>query len=299
MARVISIWLPFWKTDRLERRGGGLKLHEPAPLAVIAQGKGGKRLIALNTGARETPDCGRDMLLTDACAMLPSLATAPHEPQAEQLELKRLAASCNRFSPWTAPDEPDGLWIEATGLAHLFGGEDALMRHILHYLHGLGFTARAAMAGTPGAAWGLARFAKSPCLIVPPGEEARHLAALPVKALRIDADSAALLVRLGLKTIGQIARHPARQPQGAAGQGDHLPSRSGARAAGGIALAADAGAGLCRAAGIRRSAHRPGGAGGNGAHPHRRRRRKAQSRRQGRAPLFPGAVRHAERPAPR
>lgn len=207
MARVISIWLPFWKTDRLERQGGGLKLHEPAPLAVIARGKGGKRLIALNTGARDA-GLRAGMLLTDACAMLPSLATATHDNQAEQLELKRLAASCNRFSPWTAPDEPDGLWIEATGLAHLFGGEDALMRHILHYLHGLGFTARAAMAGTPGAAWGLARFAQSPCLIVPPEEEALHLAALPVKALRIDADSAALLVRLGLTTIGQVAHIP-------------------------------------------------------------------------------------------
>jgi protein ImuB len=207
MARVISIWLPFWKTDRLERRGGGVKLHEPSPLAVIAPGKGGKRLLALNSPAREA-GLRAGMLLTDACAMLPSLATAPHEPQAEWLELKRLAASCNRFSPWTAPDEPDGLWIEATGLAHLFGGEDALMRHILHYLHGLGFSARAAMAGTPGAAWGLARFAPSSCLIIPPGEEARHLASLPVKALRIDADSAALLVRLGLTTIGQIVRIP-------------------------------------------------------------------------------------------
>ncbi len=207
MSRVISIWLPFWKTDRLERRGGGVKLHEPAPLAVIAKGKGGKRLIALNAGAREA-GLRAGMLLTDACAMFPSLITAPHEPQADYLELKRLAASCNRFSPWTAPDEPDGLWIEATGLAHLFGGEAALMRHILDYLRGLGFTARAAMAGTPGAAWGLARFAQSPCLIVPPDEEASHLAPLPVKALRIDADSAALLIRLGLTSIGQLARIP-------------------------------------------------------------------------------------------
>ncbi len=207
MARVISIWLPFWKTERLERQGGGVKLHEPEPLAVIAKGKGGKRLLALNAGAREA-GLRSGMLLTDACAMLPSLATAPHKPQAEWLELKRLAASCNRFSPWTAPDEPDGLWIEATGLAHLFGGEDMLLRRILHYLHGLGFTARAAMAGTPGAAWGLARFAKSTCLIVPPGEEASHLASLPVTALRIDADSAALLVRLGLTTIGQILHIP-------------------------------------------------------------------------------------------
>jgi protein ImuB len=206
MARVISIWLPFWKTDRLERQGG-VKLHEPLPLVVIAKGKGGKRLLALNAGATEV-GLRPGMLLTDACAMLPSLATALHEPQAERLELKRLAASCNRFSPWTAPDEPDGLWIEATGLAHLFGGEQPLLRDILTYLHGLGFAARGAIAGTAGAAWGLARYSKVVSTIVPPGEEAAALARLPVKALRIDTDSAALLNRLGLKTVGQILTIP-------------------------------------------------------------------------------------------
>ena len=208
MARVISIWLPNWKTDRLERpASGGVKLHEPLPLAVIAKGKGGKRLLALNAGAREA-GLRTGMLLTDACAMFPSLATAPHEPQAERLELKRLAASCNRFSPWTAPDEPDGLWIEATGLAHLFGGEQSLLRAILSYLHGGGFAARGAIAGTAGAAWGLVRYSKAVSTIVPPGEEADALACLPVKALRIDTHSAALLNRLGLKTIGQILTIP-------------------------------------------------------------------------------------------
>jgi len=41
MARVISIWLPFWKTDRLGRLAkGGIRLHEPLPLAIIAKGRG-------------------------------------------------------------------------------------------------------------------------------------------------------------------------------------------------------------------------------------------------------------------
>ena len=208
MPRVISIWLPFWRTDRLERlEGGGIRLHEQSPFAVIAKGKGGKHLLALNASAREA-GLRSGMLLTDACAMLPSLTTAPHEPQAERLELKRLAASCNRFSPWTAPDEPDGLWIEATGLAHLFGGEEPLLRAILSYLHGLGFAARCAIAGTAGAAWGLARYSNAVSTIVPPGEDAQAISRLPVKALRIDADKAALLSRLGLKTIGQILDIP-------------------------------------------------------------------------------------------
>ncbi len=184
-----------------------LRDASPKPLAVIAKGKGGKRIAGLNRSAREA-GLQTGMLLTDACAMLPSLAAAPHEPQGEARELKRLAAICNRFSPWTAPDQPDGLWIEATGLAHLFGGEEAMLDRIVHFLHGLGFAARGAMASTAGAAWGLARFSKTPSVVVPPGEEAHALAALSVKALRIGAEGAALLERLGLKTVGQILQIP-------------------------------------------------------------------------------------------
>lgn len=174
---------------------------------MIASGKGGKRIVALNMCARGA-GLRTDMLLTDACAMLPSLATVPHEPEAERRELKRLAAACNRFSPWVAPDEPDGLWIEATGLAHLFGGEESLLDRILHHLYGLGFEARGAIASTAGAAWGLARFSKTPAVVVPPGEEAHALASLPVKALRLDPDGVALLERLGLKTIRQLFQIP-------------------------------------------------------------------------------------------
>ncbi len=174
---------------------------------MIAKGKGGKRLLALNGAGREA-GLRPGMLLTDACAMLPTLAVAPHDPQAEGDELKRLAAACNRFSPWTAPDAPDGIWLEASGLAHLFGGEQPLLRAILTYLHDLGFAARAALAGTAGVAWGLARYSNAVATIVPPGDEAAAIAPLPVKALRIGADSAALLNRLGLKTVGQILDIP-------------------------------------------------------------------------------------------
>ena len=152
MHRVISIWLPYWSTDRLERQsGGGVRLHDPAarPLAVTDKGPGGRRLARLNRAARDA-GLHAGMLITDACAMLPSLQTIPLNRAAERRDLKRLAVICNRFSPWTAPDEPDGLWIEATGIAHLFGGEDALLQRILFYLDGLGFTARGAMADTAG-----------------------------------------------------------------------------------------------------------------------------------------------------
>lgn len=208
MTRVISIWLPFWKTDRLANSNGATGRHEPgAPLVVIAKGKGGKRVVATNWAGLEN-GLRPGMLLTDACAMLPSLTAIPQDAPAEQAALKRLAAACNRFSPWTAPDEPDGLWIEATGLDLLYGGEAELLRHILSYLERLGLTARVAMAGTPGAARALAHFGRATTIIAPPGEDACAIASLPVKALRLNADSVTLLNGLGLKTIGQLLDIP-------------------------------------------------------------------------------------------
>jgi protein ImuB len=177
MARVVSIWLPSWRTDRIETRAKdsiGLPEAEPKALAVIVTGKGGKCILALNRCA-EKEGLRIGMLLTDACTLLPSLATIPYEAEAERRELKRLAIACNCFSPWVAPDEPDGLWIEATGLAHLFGGEQALLDQILDDLRRLGFEARGAIAGTAGAAWALARFAKATSAVAPQGDEAERL----------------------------------------------------------------------------------------------------------------------------
>ena len=58
---------------------------------------------------------------------------------------------------------PDGLWLDLTGVAHLFGGERADVRAHPRFLRAaLGFAARIAVAGTAGAAHALARFGGEP-----------------------------------------------------------------------------------------------------------------------------------------
>ena len=49
--------------------------------------------------------------------------------------------------------------IDLTGSAHLHGGEEAVLAQVAEDCEGLGLTVRAAIADTPGAAWGLARYA--------------------------------------------------------------------------------------------------------------------------------------------
>jgi protein ImuB len=69
-----------------------------------------------------------------------------------------------------------------------------------------GLLARWAVAGTSGAAYALARHAHTAS--IPTGAEATAIAPLPIEALRLDPAATAGLRRLGLKTIGALARLP-------------------------------------------------------------------------------------------
>src|SRR5207253_9626293 len=147
----------------------------------------------------------RGVPLADACPFLPGLAPAPADPAADAAALTRLAEWCSRYSPWTAPDGTDGIKIEITGCAHLWGGEAALTADLARRLARQDIAYRIAVAGTLGAAWALARFAAGADQPALPGpdEERAALAALPVEALRLDPVTASGLRRVGLQRIGE------------------------------------------------------------------------------------------------
>ena len=69
-----------------------------------------------------------------------------------------------------------------------------------------GFAARAAIAGSPGAASAAARFTAR--TVVALEETPAMLAPLPLAALRLDAETVSALDRVGLKRIGQIMDAP-------------------------------------------------------------------------------------------
>ena len=143
----------------------------------------------------------------DASALAPGLAVADAEPEADSVALVALADWCCRFSPAVAVDGADGLVLDITGVAHLWGGEAAMVADLVRRLGDNGLTARAAVAGNAAAAWALARFAADRTLVVE-GGEAEALARLPVTALRLESGVAAQIVRLGLTTIGRLAALP-------------------------------------------------------------------------------------------
>jgi len=131
-----------------------------------------------------------------------TLPAAPKQDQDALLDLARWA-SC-RYSPSLNEDGDDGLWLDITGVPHLFGGEQALLADLAGRLARAGFTARLALAETLGAAHALARYGRSSSIIVPHGKIETALAPLPVEALRLEPEIVTLLKRLGLKRIGDV-----------------------------------------------------------------------------------------------
>ncbi len=240
MRRVMSLWLPRWPTDRLrraaaradrvdpqprspspcplpERRGferkrggGGGKASEGESPLVTAVTIGSRRLVAAANDAALAVGIVPGLPLADAQAFLPGLAVRAADAPGDAAALRRLAEWCGRWSPWTAPDGLDGIVFDITGCAHLRGGESRLAAEILGRIAGEGYAARAAIADTVGAAWALARFGKAGRgpVIVPPGGTRAALEPLPVAALRLPAEMAAGLERLGLKRIADLCAMP-------------------------------------------------------------------------------------------
>ncbi len=167
------------------------------------------------------------MALAHAQALVPGLNIAEADPAAEAETLLRMAEWCRGVTPLVAVDGVDGLWLDVTGCAHLFGGEAGLLEHVVGRLRGEGLAVRAGLADTPGAAHAVAR-QKPPlplagegwvegganggmageCFLIPPGQHMAVLSALPVRALRLPGDTVATLRRLGFERIGDLARVP-------------------------------------------------------------------------------------------
>jgi protein ImuB len=148
----------------------------------------------------------RGMGIADARAMHPGIEVVEAEPEADRRLLEALADWCDRYTPLVAIEGTDGLFLDITGCAHLFGGERAMLNDVLHRLFDQGFSARGGLASTPGAAWAAARFL-SPALVLP-GDEAASLASLPLAALRLEPAVCAKLESVGLHVASAIMAAP-------------------------------------------------------------------------------------------
>jgi protein ImuB len=110
-------------------------------------------------------------------------------------DLQALAFWCQCYSPLTAVSPPDGILIDITGCAHLFGGEAGMAARIKNRFPG----ARIAIASTAAASWALARYGE--------GSD-ENLDPLPLAALNLADRTIIKLRRVGVRRIGELRRLP-------------------------------------------------------------------------------------------
>lgn len=158
--------------------------------------------------------------VAEARVFCPGLHAESMDPTADRRWLLEIAGECRGYTPWIGIDHA-GLFLDITGCAHLFGGEDALLDALAETLADCGARARLALADTPGAAWAwsAAGNVSGPARILAPGAQMRALASLPVAALRLSAADAAFLDRLGIATIGALMALPRRALRSRFGEG--------------------------------------------------------------------------------
>jgi protein ImuB len=223
MSRIVSVWLRAWPIARLlsaQASGASadplmpevcLRHDRSRPLALVAPGKGGARIVSLNRAARQG-GLVEGELLSNARSKVLDLQSRDADPGADAAALRKLALWCLRYTPTVAPwDEKsgaDGLFLDVTGCAHLFGGEAQLLADLERRLRAFGLYPRTAIAGTAGASWAMARHAAADCSIVASGEEGSALEDLPLAALRLSQATQTLMRRLGFKRIGELVDQP-------------------------------------------------------------------------------------------
>ena len=152
--RILSLWFPRLAAERCLRDTRGLL---PGPFAVVGDLKNAQVLVSLSDQA-EAAGLTLGQSLRDARAMCPELQTKLQNVQLDRSFLTVLRRWAGKFSPWVSEEAPDGLVIDLTGCAHLFGGEVELMAEAEADCADLGLTVRAGIADTVGAAWALARY---------------------------------------------------------------------------------------------------------------------------------------------
>ncbi len=230
--RIASIWLPSIAIERWAKNSG---LAPDSPVVLTVEGPHGLLIHAVTKAAADR-GARPGARLTDARALDPALIAVAADPVGDAALVERLARWAGRWSPLVEVDGADGLRLDVSGVAHLFGGEQGLVRDVRRCFARVGLTTRIAIAPTAAAAWALARFSPSPLQrgrvdaradasgergggrqgplsptpLPPMGERglAAKLAPLHASALRLDPDTVRTLERLGLKTIGALVKMP-------------------------------------------------------------------------------------------
>ena len=201
--RIVAVVLPGILVDL----GGQPEPSPMAPLGVVMTepnpGDGGAEvpLDAVNQAARHL-GAVEGQTIAEARAFVAGLVVRWVSRKQVEAALQTVAEAVMAFGTVVAirgsgtNKVPDTVWVDITGVAHLFDGEAQLLAELLDCVRGLGHPAKVGVAEGPVLAQALARWG------------VRRVAQLPVAALPLDAERSSWLLRLGIYTWGDLQALP-------------------------------------------------------------------------------------------
>jgi len=236
MPRMVVVWCPDWPV-----------VAAGAPPDSLTAVVHANRVVACSPAAR-AEGVRPGLRRREAQSRCPELELLAHDPARDARAFEPVLVAVEQLTPWVEVLQPGECAFPARGAARYHGGEPALAVTVTAAVHaaiggrvacqvGIAdgtFTAslaarRAATEGAPGAGWvgggsssadaslgtggaggvfaGAGLGAGGYQAIVPPGGSRAFLAPLPVATLD-RPDLADLLVRLGLRTLGDLAALP-------------------------------------------------------------------------------------------
>jgi len=215
--RTLALWCPAWAITTACREDAGLA---DTPVAIVERGPRGLVVFAASARARAA-GVVTGLRRREAEARCAELVIIDRDPTAEARAFESVARATEPITPAVVLERPGVLTFPTRGPSRYFGGDDALAVLVLETIAALGvpdvrvgvadgvFAARlATRQAEPGTAEPRAAH------LVAPGESPAFLAPWPVAVLRGlveggDRDAlTSLLVRLGLRTLGDFAALP-------------------------------------------------------------------------------------------
>lgn len=185
------------------------------PLAPEAELPASEPLAAVNREAERFGVRARQTI-AEASALLSQLVVVKVRQYEVERALGSLAEVALGYGATVALAAPDTVWVDITGSAHLFGGEEALALDLAERVRELGHRAKVAVSVGPELARAFARWSapaqrkesSAGVRIVSPSGTDVAVTDLPIQALPLGPDNLGYLMRLGLLTWGELARQP-------------------------------------------------------------------------------------------
>jgi protein ImuB len=103
---------------------------------------------------------------------------------------------------------PDTVWVDTTGVAHLYGGEEPLTCEIAEQIQLLGHVARICLAAGPVISQAIAKYGDMPRTVIEREKTTAALGRLPLLALPLSQERITFLNKLGLLTVEQLQKLP-------------------------------------------------------------------------------------------